>query len=348
MAKNAIIQYDPTTAANNTDVGGVGMQGTSPPRNIDNAFQTIMKHIGAGCVPRRSAKSGGYTAIQTDFGQTLDFTAAATLATDAAATLLDGWYCQVYASGGDVTINPNSSETVNGEPSITLQKGAFGVLRVNDGNFIFSQQVLRGTPLITPYTAGGTHTFRTSTQWALVVVWGAGGGGRNTDSGATRSGPGGGAGACAIKFLYSIPDTATITIGAAGSAGNSGGTSSYDDGTTTVTATGGTSGTAVTSTGDAGTSAGGTATGGDINIAGQPGEPTSASTLARSGTGGRPAFGVGSPGIGTTATSGVGSHPYLSASGYAAGAAGANNNGSAAARTAGSGTPGYALIVEFG
>jgi hypothetical protein len=53
MAKNAITDYD-TTAANNTDVGGIGIAGTNSPANFDNAAREIMSQLAdtnAGTAP---------------------------------------------------------------------------------------------------------------------------------------------------------------------------------------------------------------------------------------------------------------------------------------------------------
>jgi hypothetical protein len=44
MAKNSITDYD-TTAANNTDIGGIDIQGSANVANIDDGVRTLMKHI---------------------------------------------------------------------------------------------------------------------------------------------------------------------------------------------------------------------------------------------------------------------------------------------------------------
>lgn len=44
MAKNSVRDWD-ATAANNTDIAGIGIQGTNLPSNFDNAFRTIMGQI---------------------------------------------------------------------------------------------------------------------------------------------------------------------------------------------------------------------------------------------------------------------------------------------------------------
>ncbi|MBY3524928.1 hypothetical protein HFN72_02875 [Rhizobium laguerreae] len=59
-------------------------------------------------------KSGNYLAVAADAGTTLRFTATATLSLTASATLASGWSVEVFAYGGDVTITPNGTETING------------------------------------------------------------------------------------------------------------------------------------------------------------------------------------------------------------------------------------------
>lgn len=44
MAKNDVRSWD-NTASNNTDVGGIGIQGTNLPSNFDNALREIMKQV---------------------------------------------------------------------------------------------------------------------------------------------------------------------------------------------------------------------------------------------------------------------------------------------------------------
>lgn len=69
-----------------------------------------------------SSKSAGYTAVAGDRGKLIDFTATATLALTAAATLGDGWFCAVRNStaSGVVTIDPNSSEVIDGGATLAL------------------------------------------------------------------------------------------------------------------------------------------------------------------------------------------------------------------------------------
>lgn len=205
-------------------------------------------------------------------------------------------------------------------------------------------QVGIAPPKRTVYTSGGTHTFTAGCTAAFVQVWGAGGGGRAHDAtSVTRSAPGGGAGGYAEKLISNPPASATITVGSGGSSGNSGGNSSYADGTDTLTGNGGGSGATVTASNPHGGGTGGTGTGGTLNIPGGDGEMTLASTLNRSGDGGWPPLGVGSPGRGRLDATTVG---QLAATGYGAGGAGANSGGVAAGRNGGDGAPGLVIITE--
>jgi hypothetical protein len=73
-----------------------------------------------------AAKTGAYTALAADRGKVINFTTAGvTLSLTAAATLGDGWWCVVVnsAASGILTIDPNSSETIDGSTTIVLLPG---------------------------------------------------------------------------------------------------------------------------------------------------------------------------------------------------------------------------------
>lgn len=137
MSKDSILDYS-TVPSENQDIGGISVLGTAKPSNLDDGYRMGMSHIAKGLVARRVAKDTAYTAVKADHNQVIDFTETATCTTSSAASLTDGWLCYLYASGGDVTINPNGSETVNGEEFIIIREGTFGALRVYDGNFLFN------------------------------------------------------------------------------------------------------------------------------------------------------------------------------------------------------------------
>lgn len=70
-------------------------------------------------------KSAGFTVGVRDFGKTFTCTAALTAAFTAAATLGDRFEFDVYNdhATGDVTLDPNASETINGATTIVLKPG---------------------------------------------------------------------------------------------------------------------------------------------------------------------------------------------------------------------------------
>jgi hypothetical protein len=173
------------------------------------------------------------------------------------------------------------------------------------------------------FTSSGTWTKPSGIRLAMVEVQGAGAGGNNgqANSGYATNGSSGGY----VRKLIDVSSisSATITIGSkgAGSAtrvGNDGGDSVWSDGANTLTAGGG-----IASNNNylVGT-AGGSATGGDLNIQG--------------GNGATAADGAGSTLFGD------GGKTYLyNATGYGAGGAYQYNG------TGGDGTDGIVIVTEY-
>jgi hypothetical protein len=90
MAKNAVTDWD-TTAANNTDIGGISIQGTAPVSNFDDAVRTIMAQIATF---RTAASFTGTTALGsaatiTSSGTSTFLTLTSTDAGAAAAPAID-------------------------------------------------------------------------------------------------------------------------------------------------------------------------------------------------------------------------------------------------------------------
>ena len=119
----AVIDYS-TTAGSNTDIEGVGIQGSNAVNNFDNALRQLMADI-ASSVTRYVTKSAAYTGLKSDHGQLIEFTATATLSLTTASTLTSGWMCIVKANGGTVTIDPASSEQIDGATTKTITDGSF-------------------------------------------------------------------------------------------------------------------------------------------------------------------------------------------------------------------------------
>lgn len=124
----------------------------------------------------------------------------------------------------------------------------------------YSQQVSK--PIVTTYsspTAGTTHTFDTATVWFEVIVTGGGSSGSRNTAGNFWSGCAGGT---VLATLDKTAASATIVVGAGGAETSgttilAGASSSFTDGTATLTATAGT-----------GPFVSGEGSGGDINLTG--------------------------------------------------------------------------------
>lgn len=128
-----------TSAASNTTVGGVNIQGSAPASNLDNGLRAIMADIASALLAGTFsatgyvAKSSGYTVAVTDRGKLIDCTSSLELALPAAATAKAGFAFWVKANGAAATINPDASENINGaSATITVPNGST-VLVVCDG-----------------------------------------------------------------------------------------------------------------------------------------------------------------------------------------------------------------------
>jgi hypothetical protein len=71
------------------------------------------------------AKSANYTAVKADASKLINCTSTFTLALDDVAALGDGWWIAVRNNGtGVITIDPDGSETIDGQASLSLYPGA--------------------------------------------------------------------------------------------------------------------------------------------------------------------------------------------------------------------------------
>lgn len=82
-----------------------------------------------------STKAANYTALAADRGTVLLCTATLTLSLSAASVLGSGWFVYVLTSGGDVTIDPDGSETISGSATESLTDGESAVLFCDGSNF---------------------------------------------------------------------------------------------------------------------------------------------------------------------------------------------------------------------
>lgn len=128
-----------TTAASNTAVGGVNIQGTAPASGMDNALRAIMADIATALVAGTFSatgfvsKSAGYTVAATDRGKLITCTTTLELELPAAATAGAGFMFYVKAKDGAVTLDPNGTENINGSSTSQVVPDGSTVLVVCDG-----------------------------------------------------------------------------------------------------------------------------------------------------------------------------------------------------------------------
>ena len=148
----------------------------------------------------------------------------------AAATLGNGWYCYIKNSGiGEITLDPNAAETIDGLTSFIMYPGEFRLVQC-DGS-TFKSFVIQGFT----YTYTATATFTKPPGYSAFggYVW-AGGGSGGLSATANQGAGGGGGACCPFTFQSSaIASSLTVTVGAGGAAatvagrGTPGGTSTF-------------------------------------------------------------------------------------------------------------------------
>lgn len=173
----------------------------------------------AGALPPgidRSAKTSAYTLINADKGAMIDCSGTWTLGFAAAATLGAGWWCYVRNSGtGDIALDPNASETIDGLTSFVLYPGAVRLIVCN-GSALLSVPLVGGTKT---FTATGTYVWAPGIQsWIGDVIGGGAGGGGGARSATAYHGGGGGAGERIqqriLNSQITVGASVTCTVGA--------------------------------------------------------------------------------------------------------------------------------------
>lgn len=224
-----VTSYSGTTLV--LDVQAIGGSGTYADWNLSMAgVRGPAGADGTSASLIRSARTSNTMLGTADMGKLIDCSGTWTQTFDAAATLGDGWYCYIRNSGtGDITLDPNASETIDGLTSYIMYPGEVRLIQC-DGTALRSVVLnsFRRT-----FTASGTFTTPPGYMAFAGHLWagGASGGKGGTSGTAT----GGGGGACVPYCLpsASFGATETVTIGAGGAAvtasatvGNQGGNSS--------------------------------------------------------------------------------------------------------------------------
>lgn len=227
------------------------------------------------------------------------------------------------------------------------------------GQFVQTANVSGTLLKLTVLTTTTSATFTTGASTNSIKIRGVGGGGGGAGctsvASAAACGGGGGAGGYLEKLVAVSPNTGytyqcgAAGAGASGAAGGNGSNSTFTVGATTYTANGGGGAPVATATTTVNTpylgGAGGAAsTNGDLNGAGQPGDPGVFSSVTGpvgfSGNGADSAFGGGGIGLKNAGANGN------NATGFGAGGGGASTAASAA-RTGGNGSQGMWIVEEY-
>lgn len=169
----------------------------------------------------RSARTSNTQLAAADKGKLIEITGSGgfTQTFVGASTLGSGWFVHyVNSSTGDITLDPNSTETIGGVNAATtavLKPGQSTLITSNGSNLFFAQapSSFRNMEI---FTSSGTFTPKAGVVRYFIKAVGGGGGG---------SYGGGAAGGYAEGFA-NITSSETVTIGAGGGSGSSGGTTS--------------------------------------------------------------------------------------------------------------------------
>lgn len=109
MAKNSISDWD-TTAGNNTDVGGVGIAGTTTIRSGDNAFREIMSQVADYFITNGTLASAATLNLDSVDNLTLEITGTTSVT---AVTLAEG-HKRIARAAAAFTLTAGASLIVNG------------------------------------------------------------------------------------------------------------------------------------------------------------------------------------------------------------------------------------------
>lgn len=224
-----------------------------------------------GASVTRTARTSNTILGTADKGNLIDITSGTFSQTfTAAATLTSGWFVYLRNSGtGVITLDPNSSETIDGLATFAMYPGEMRLIECDGSNL--TSQVIH--PFAVRFTASDTFVKPPGYIYFDMQPQGGGGGGGSGNRAATstgKSGGGGGGGGGRARRLVpasEVGTTETVTIGAGGAGGtaqtsnSTAGNDGTDGGTTSIgsliSATGGKKGSGGAAAGGNGGAGGG-------------------------------------------------------------------------------------------
>ena len=186
----------------------------------------------------RVARTSDTALTSANSGNLIDITSGTFTQTfNASSSLASGWFVYIRNSGtGDITLDPNSSETIDGLTSFLMYPGEVRLVQCDGSNL----HTIVLSSFRRSFTSNGTFTRPPGYRSFTVELFGGGGGGGSgrKQSGSLNSGGAGGGGAARINSdidFASMPASVTVTVGA----GGSGGTGPTSDGSSNNGSAGG-------------------------------------------------------------------------------------------------------------
>ena len=153
-----------------------------------------------------------------DRGYLVDITSGTFTQTFGAASALgSGWWLYLRNSGtGDITLDPNGAETIDGLATFIMYPGEVRLIQC-DGTALRSVVVKSFLPA---FNASGTFTKPPGYLQFGARAWSGGASGQKSGATGTQANGGGGGGGCGDFILLAsiVGTTETVTIGAGGAA----------------------------------------------------------------------------------------------------------------------------------
>ena len=167
-----------------------------------------------------------------DTSKIFELTGTFTQTFSAVASLAVGWYVVlINVSTGDITLDPNGAETIDGVASYIMYPGEARLIYVNEAGTALKSIVLKS--FNRTFTATENFTKPPGYTYFSGLAWSGGSSGQRNNNAAAVSVGGGGGGCSDFMLLSSLfGATEAITIGAGGAAvigvanGNIGGVTS--------------------------------------------------------------------------------------------------------------------------
>ena len=174
---------------------------TDPSLDTTNWARLALSNTG-----QRLTRTSNTALTSSDAGRLFDCSGTWTQTFDAAASLGNGWYCWLRnISNGDITLDPNGSELIDGAATFVLKPG-HTIMLTCDGSALTPLTLQsRSYPNVAEYTASGTFTVPADTYVIRPYAIGAGAAGTTLASG--------GGGGCAYGDVAVTPgQSVTLTI----------------------------------------------------------------------------------------------------------------------------------------